>query len=239
MGILDHGVQEVTDAGAQEKAFDISDFRQFHGYQTSIIPLSNGYFFYLASWDTNPTRFTRFSNVWLVTPDDRRMLFSDPPEASEIVSIYHEFQEIYGASISVEWIGSGRFQVRCDSQEGGYELEARFDVREPLRSRFLVAVGGGPPNAFKMSPPVLAVSSLLLNSLVAKGGAILTGRTETGQPFYHADAEHLYLVEEGAVRLNGEDLKVIPGPGRAIEFGDAVPYGKSVIKQGTLYLLFE
>ena len=75
------------------------------------------------------------------------MLFSDPPESSEIVSIYHEFHEIYGASITVEWIG------------------------------------GGPPNAFRMSAPVLAVSSRLLNSLVAKGGAILTGRTETGQPF--------------------------------------------------------
>lgn len=239
MGIPDHGAQDVTSVGTEEKAFEISEFQEFHGYQSSIIPLSNGHYFYLASLDNNPTRFARFSNVWLVTPDDRRILFSDPPESSEIVSIYHEFHEIYGASIAVERIGSERFQVRCDSQEGGYELEARFYVRQPLRSRALVAVGGGPPNAFRMSGPVLAVSSLLLNALVAKGGAILTGRTETGQPFYHADAEHLYLITEGVVRLNGEELKVVPGPGRGIEFGDSVPYGKPVIKLGTLHLLYE
>lgn len=226
-------------AAALEKTFEISDFRQFHGYQTSIIPLENGHFFYLASWDNSPTRFARFSNVWLVTPDDRRILFSDPPESSEIVSIYHDFQEIYGASIAIQWIGGERFEIRCSSPEGGYELEARFDVHEPLRSRLLVAVGGGPPNAFRMSAPVQAVSSLLLNWLVAKGGAILSGRTETGQPFYHADAEHLYLVSEGTVRVNGEELKVVSGPGRPIEFGDGVPYGRPVIKLGTLYLPFE
>ena len=105
-------------AAALEKTFEISDFRQFHGYQTSIIPLEKGHYFYLASWDRNPTRFARFSNVWLVTPDDRRILFSDPPESSEIVSIYHDFHEIYAASIAIQWIGSERFEIRCSSPEG-------------------------------------------------------------------------------------------------------------------------
>lgn len=66
---------------------ELSQLRPFHGYQSSIIPLSSKHYFYLASWDKTPTQFPGFSNVWLISPDDRRILFSDPPASSEIVSI--------------------------------------------------------------------------------------------------------------------------------------------------------
>jgi hypothetical protein len=217
----------------------LSSLKPYHGYQSSIIPLSSDYYFYLASWDSTPTPFSHFSNVWLVTPENKRILFSDPPASSEIVCIYHEFHEIYGASISLDWITENELQVQCESIDKAYKLNAEFQLNEPLTSRLLVAIGGGPPTKFRLSKATVAVSNFLVNSLVAKGGSALFGKTETGQPFYHGETERLFQVIGGSVTLNGEDLGTVTNPTWSIEFGDAVPFINPVVKLGTLYIPFE
>lgn len=217
---------------------DLSRLRPFHGYQTSIIPLSSSYYLYLASWDQTPTQFSRFSNVWLVTPAEKRILFCDPEGSCEIVTIFHEFDEIYAASIAVEWIPESQLHFHCRSTDGAHDLDVKFNVRETLRARLLLAIGSGPPSPFRLSPAVIAVSEWLVNALVARTGSVLLGRTETGQPFYHGDSEHLYQVTGSSVTLNGEDLGTIASPVKPVEFGDAVPYGNPVVKLGTLYIPF-
>lgn len=222
-----------------KSVIDLSLLRPYHGYQTSIIPLSSGYYFYLASWDRTPTELHGFSNVWLVTPENFRILFADPPASSEIVSLYHDFDEIYGASISHHWISENLFHVDCKSVDGGYDLDANFHLHEPLSSRLLVAMGSSPPSKFRISKPMVAVSNLLVNALVAKGGSVLVGKTETGQPFYHGDTERLFQVAGGSISLNGEDIGTVSEPTWSIAFGDAVPYIRAVIKLGTLYIPYE
>jgi len=218
---------------------DLSLLKPYHGYQTSIIPISSGYYFYLASWDRTPTQFPRFSNIWLVTPEDKRILFSDPPTSSEIVCIYHEFHEIYGASIGIDWITENEFHVQCKSLDDAYELQVTLHLYEPLTSRLLVAIGSGPPMQFRISKAIVAVSNFFVNSLVAKGGSVLVGKTETGQPFYHGETERLFQVAGGSISLNGEDMGMFTSPTWSIEFGDAIPYFKPVVKLGTLYIPFE
>jgi len=223
-------------------AMDLSSLAQlkpYHGYQSSIISLSRGYYFYLASWDSTPTQFPRFSNVWLVTPENKRILFSDPPASSEIVCIYHEFHEIYGASIQIDWITENELYLQCKSLDAAYELQCTLHLNEPLTSRLLVAIGSGPPTKFRTSKSMVAISNFLVNSLVAKGGSVLLGKTETGQPFYHGDTERLFQVVGGSISLNGEDIGEVTHPTWSIEFGDAVPYFKPVVKLGTLYIPFE
>ena len=222
-----------------KKTIDVSQLRPFHGYQTSFIPLSSKYYFYLASWDANPTQFPHFSNVWLITPDDKRILFSDPPASSEIVSVYHDFHEIYGASIAVEWITNTQLHVQCRSLDGVYNLDSKFDVRESLYSRLLVAIGSGPPTPFRISTPIVAISNFLVNLLVAKSGSVLLGRTETGQPYYHGETENLFQIIGGSILLNGEDVGPLTSPTWSLQFGDSVPFFKPVVKLGTLYLPFE
>jgi hypothetical protein len=218
---------------------DTSRLHPFHGYQTSIIPLASNYYFYLASWDENPTPFPHFSNVWLITPDDRRILFSDPPASSEVVCIYHVFHEIYAASIAVDWITETQIQVQCKSADGAFDLDAKFDVRESLLSRLLVAMGSGPPTPFRTSRPIIALSNFLLDALVTKSGSMLLGRTETGQPYYHGETDNLFRIAGGSMVLNGEDIGPLTSPTWSLEFGDSVPFFKPVIKLGTLYLPFE
>ena len=218
---------------------DLSLLKPFHGYQSSIIPISSGYYFYLASWDRSPTEFPRFSNIWLVTPEDKRMLFSDPPATSGIVCIYHEFHEIYGASIVLNWASEKQLNVQCKTLDDVYELNVEFHLHEPLTSRLLVAIGSSPPTRFRISKSMVAVSNFLVNLLVAKAGSTLVGKTETGQPFYHGETERLFQVVGGSISLNGEDIGTFTSPTWSIEFGDAVPFVKPVLKLGTLYIPFE
>jgi hypothetical protein len=218
---------------------NVSLLKPFHGYQTSIIPVSNGYYFYLASWDRTPTPFSHFSNVWVITPEDKRVLFSDPPATSEIVCIYHEFDEICGASIEIDWIAENQLYLRCGSLDDAYDLEVTFELHESMASRLLLAIGSGPPTQFRISKPVTAVSNFLVNLLVARGGSVLVGKTETDQPFYHGETERLFEVVGGAISLNGEDLGMFTSPTWSIEFGDAVPFVNPVVKLGTLYIPFE
>jgi hypothetical protein len=86
---------------------------------------------------------------------------------------------------------------------------------------------------------VITISNFLVNSLVAKSGSALLGTTETGQPFYHGETERLFQIVSGSVSLNGEDIGMVTSPTWSIEFGDAVPFFKSVVKLGTLYITFE
>ena len=218
---------------------DLSLLRPYHGYQTSIIPLSNNYYFYLASWDRTPTRFIHFTNIWLITPENKRILFSDPPASSEIVCIYHEFNEICGASIKLDLNSENKFHVQCNSESEAYKLNAEFQLAEPLTSKLLVTIGSSPPTRFRTSNFMIAVSNFLVNTLVARKGSAMLGKTETGQSFYHGETERLFRVVGGSVSLNGEDLGAITSPTWPIEFGDAVPFFNPVIKFGTLYIPFE
>jgi hypothetical protein len=175
----------------------------------------------------------------LVTPDDKRILFSDPPETSEIVSLYHDFHEIYGASIKVDWIAKRQVHVHCQSINSAFDLDANLDVRDSLASRMLVAVGSGPPTPFRLSAAMNTISTFLLNTLVTKGGSVLMGRTETGQPFYHGETEFLFQVVGGSVSLNSEEIGTPTKPTWSINFGDAVPMFKPLVKLGTMYIPFE
>lgn len=193
-------------------------------------------YLYLASWDSTPTAFSSFSNVWLVTPEDKRVLFADPPASSAIVCIYHDFHEIYGASISLEWASENHLLVQCSSLNGHHELNAEFYLHETRWSRFLVALASSPPTRFMVSKSMVAISNFLVNLLATKGGAIMFGKTETGQPFYNGSVDRLMLVKKGSAMMNGEDLGHVSSPTWPVEFGDAIQYVQPVIKLGTLYI---
>ena len=67
----------------------------------------------------------------------------------------------------------------------------------------------------------------------------MLGKTETGQTYYHGDTERLFVVTGGSISLNGEDLGAITNPTWSVEFGDAIPFIKPVVKLGTLNIPFE
>lgn len=218
---------------------DPSVLKPFHGYQSSLLPLTSGHYIYLASWDSTPTPWEAFSNLWLITPEDKRVLFTDPPEASRIVTIYHEFHEIYGASIRMDWTAGDQVRVVCESEDARRRLTFTLLVEETYWSRQLLKIGAGPPTWFRLSKPVIRISNFLVNTMVARSGSTLLGVTETGQPFYHGETEHLYLVRGGAASFNSQDMGSFTAPTWSVKFGDAVPLTQPVLKIGTLHIPFQ
>ncbi len=218
---------------------DLLDLKAFHGYQSSFIPFSSSYYIYLASWDSTPTRISSFSNLWLITPDNKRILFSDPPASSEIVCLYHVFDEIWDASISLESDVGKQLNIRCESINGDQEIEVELDLKETLWSRLIVGLSGSPPTSIKVSKPILAISDFLVNLLVAKQGSKIFGKTEKGKPYYHGATDRLFTITRGSATLNGKTLGNVTAPTWPLEFGDSVPFLQPVIKIGNLHIPFK
>jgi hypothetical protein len=218
---------------------DLPALKKYHGIQSSIIALSSGYYLYLASWDHTPTDIPQFTNIWLVTPDDHRMLFSDPPDSSRIVCIYHDFDEIIGSSIEVNWANENHLQGRCISVDDLHKLEFEFFVKESVLSKILISIAGGPPTPFRVSEPMIRFSNFLVDRVIAGSGSVIVGVTETGQPFYSGDTERIYQITHGSVSYNDKNIGAVSKPTWPIAFGDAVPFSKPTIKLGTLHIPFE
>jgi hypothetical protein len=218
---------------------DLPNLRAFYGSQSSLIPFTSNYYLYFTRWDSTPTPFSPYANIWVITPENRRILFADPPASIEIACIYHNFDEVHGEAISLDWLPENHLQIHCESHDGEYELSVDFHLYETLSSRLLVAIASSPPTRFMVSKPMTALSNLLVNFLVTKGGLTVVGKTETGQPFYTGKADRLMLIKEGSATMNGRDLGDVSSPTWPIEFGDVIPPVRSVIRLGTLYLPYD
>lgn len=218
---------------------DPSKFKKYQGIQSSIIPLTSQYYFYLASWDSTPTFHPKFTNIWLITPNNHRMLFSDPTSSSKIVCIYHDFDEIIGSSIAVKWENENRLNISCKSIDELHDLTVNIQVKETLSSKILISLAGGPPTPFRVSKSMVKLSDFLINGIIAKSGSAILGTTETGQPFYHGETERILHITQGSAYYNKKELGKITNPTWPITFGDAVPFFKPIIKLGSLYIPFE
>jgi hypothetical protein len=175
----------------------------------------------------------------VITPEDKRILFADPPDSGEIVCIYHDFHEVYGGSIVLDWVSEDHLKVHCESNDVEHESSVDFYLSEAISSRLLVTLASSPPTRFMVSKPMVALSNLMLNLLVTKGGLTVFGKTETGQPFYNGATDRLMLIKEGSATMSGRDLGNVSRPTWPLEFGDAIPPVQSVIKLGTLYMPYD
>lgn len=217
---------------------DVSTLKKYHGHQSSIIPFSSQHYLYFTSWDSTPTDYPAFSNLWLITPDDKRVLFADPPATSEIACIYHDFDEIHGGSISLDWTPADDLHLHCKSQDGSYNLNAEFELHETLAARLLIRLASSPPTPFRVSRAMVRASNFLLNTFITRGGATIVGRTETGYDWYIAESDWSRIIKGCSATLNGEHLGEVTAPTWPLAFGDFIPYQHSVVRLGSLYIAY-
>jgi hypothetical protein len=215
---------------------DTQILETFHGYQSSFIPFSSGYYLYLAKWDATPTRFSSFSNLWVITPENNRILYADPQGTSKIVCIYHEFNEICGAAISVDHTATNHLFIDCSSLDGDQTIRVELKLAETLGSRLVSGLSSSPPTPLKLSSPVIEISNLLVNLFVAKKGSKIYGKTETGMPYYHGETDRLFIISQGSASINGKEIGTVSPPTWSLTFGDSVPFYNSVMKIGNLHI---
>lgn len=193
----------------------------------------SGHCFWLLAFTDTPTRFNAYTELWIITPDGERVLYTDPGPAAAEVQKYHDFDEVNGASITCD-LSDNRVSVSMEAIDGT-ELELTAAAGQTLGTRILNTVIGLTPDAILQSNIGTAVSTLSLNLLVAANGLKVAGRTETNRR-YRLDAERIHQITDASGTLDGRDLGSLSSPNRSIEFGDAKTTADALYVPGTLHL---
>jgi hypothetical protein len=209
----------------------------FRGFLTPGLYFSSGYCLFLINFDSTPTEVGAYFEVWLVTPDDKRVLYVDPEAAGPIVCIFHQFDEVVGASLVSEWVDADTLHVRMKAVDDT-DLNVHVQLGSSRAAGILNALLKVTPRAAKLSRPMVMLSEIAINALLGLGWAKLAGKTETGKD-YLAEADKLAVVKEASARLNGVDLGALSRPRQPILFGDLKVPNRALLSFVTLNLEYE
>lgn len=208
--------------------------RPFRGFLTPGLYFSSGYCLWLLNFSSTPTDLGAYSEIWLITPEDKRILYVDPEAAGPIVGIFHDFHEVVGASVTWEWPDSDTLHVGMKATDGT-TLDLRVSLGSSLGTSILNAVLRITPRALMRTSPMVAISEISLNLLLGLGGLKIAGRTEKDKAYLN-EADRLAVVKEASARLNDEDLGKLARPSKPILFGDAKVPNRAFFSFGTLNL---
>lgn len=208
--------------------------RPFRGFVIPGMYFSSGYCLCLFNFSSTPTDLGAYSDIWLITPEEKRILYTDPEAAGAIVCTFHDFHEVVGASLVWEWSTSETFHVGMEAMDGT-TLDLQVSLGSSLGTRVLNAVTKITPRALMMTSPMVAISEISLNLLLGLGGLKIVGRTETGKAYLN-EADRLAVVKEASARLNDRDLGKLTRPPKPILFGQVRVPNRALFSFGTLHL---
>lgn len=206
----------------------------FHGIQSPGIFFSSGHCLVLNKYSSAPTSIEAFDEIWIVTPDGERLLYTDPPKAGSYTERYHDFDRIVGAAITWEQANEDRVALHLDGEDGTV-LELRADLGVSPRVRVLNTFTSLTPQPIVRTSIGQTISTLALGQLIESNGLKIAGVTETQEP-YRVEADSIRLVTSATATLNNDDLGEVGPPNRPIEFGDHKVPNNPLITFGAIYL---
>jgi hypothetical protein len=210
------------------------NLRPFEGFFSPGLYFTSGHGMRLYNFTSTPKGMGPFFQIWMMTPDGKRILYIDPESAEAIVSTWYTFDDVVGASIDWEWPNSDELNVRVDGAEGT-ALDLSLRLGSSLPTKLLNAIVAVTPRALMRTRPMLAVSDVSFNVLLGLGGVHIVGKTETGKP-YVTEADRLMVVKEASALLNDDDLGRLTRPPKPLYFGPSRVADRAVLALGTAYL---
>jgi hypothetical protein len=226
-------LRQVT-ADVERYVGETGTLQPFSGHQIPGICFGSGHCFWLFDFTSTPTDVGPYTDVRVITPDDERVLYTDPEEAAREVVKYHEFDRTVGASIS--WVRSGPETVVVTmGADDGTALELDVSLGRTRGTRLLNGMLAATPGLFLRSGVGTTIGTLSVNLLVDANGTRVAGRTETGRRF-RTDVSRVRSVTNASATLNGTDLGRLVRPAPPVEFGDAKTTGEPLFVSCELYL---
>lgn len=222
-----------TAASQGASTIDSGTLEPFPGLFIPGICFESGHCIWLLEFSSTPTEFDSYTELWLITPDGDRVLYTDPRAAGTEVTKYHEFDRTEGADIVTDNSRS-RVDVTMDAADGT-TIDVSGTVGQTPGTRILNAVIAVTPARILRSRFGAAVSTLSVNLLTDANGLEVAGATETGRR-YRLDAERMARITDASASLDGSDLGELQPPSRPIEFGDATTTGDALSVAGVLHL---
>lgn len=206
----------------------------FHGLFVPGIGFESGHSIWLFDFDATPTGLGGYAEVWVVTPDDERILFVESEAVGREVGRYHEFDRTVIAAM--DWAGTTRGEVHLAvSATDGTELRLDVALAATAATRMVGTMGRMTPPVVGRSAPGRWMANVSLNTLLGLGGLQTAGRTETGKR-YRGEPVRIMLATAAMATLNGVDLGTLATPTRPVAFGDIRLTDRAVFFFGDLYM---
>jgi len=194
--------------------------RAFQGSFMTAIHFSSGHCLWLYNVTSSPTDVGSYREVWVATPDVETTLYTDPGEALDVVSKYHEFDNYSDGKI--DWERHDNIVEVSMEAEDGTILDAALELSSTLPTRLINGISA-------IVPDTLRESGL--------GGPLRqSGISDTDMKF-EFDLGRMLMVEDGHATINGEDLghPVQESPDTEFAKSEDAP-AENVFTTGTLYL---
>lgn len=118
------------------------DMLPFKGMIGIDIPFENGYSISLLKWESTPTKYGAFSQVWVFDPAGHKICYIDPAEAEELFHKYHSFDTVVPASLTWEWksadalevvVNNGDLKVEVTTAQSFIGRALNMILKTPLR----------------------------------------------------------------------------------------------------------
>lgn len=206
----------------------------FRGLQSPGICFSSGHCLVFNKYSSTPTSIEAFDEIWIVSPDGERLLYTDPSKAGSYTERYHDFDRVVGAAISWEQANEDRVALHLDGEDGTV-LELSADLGVSPRIRVLNTITSLTPQPIVRTSIGQTISTLALGQLIESNGLNIAGVTETQEP-YRVQADSIRLVTCATATLDTEDLGEVAPPNRPIEFGEHKVPNDPLITFGAIYL---
>ena len=204
----------------------------FRGFISPGIYFSSGHCLCLYSYESTPVG--PYTQVWVISPEDKRTLYVDPIEAGQTVCLFHDFDNVVGSSNDWQWSDSKTLSVHMSAIDQTV-LDLRVTLSTPPAAMLLNGMIKVTPRPLARTAPMMAVSQASLDILLGTKPLKIKGATETGKR-YRSDSDRLAVVAEASATLNGEYLGALTRPEREISFGDAKTPTRPIFSFGTLNL---
>lgn len=206
----------------------------FSGRVIPGVCFSSGYCLWVIDFVSTPTNIGSYREVWVITPDGERILYTDPEAAREIVLQSHDFDQVHGGEITQEQIGSNTTQVTLDGADGT-TLELKYSIDQSLGTRVMNLLGTLTPSAVLRTDLGSRISTRSCNFWLDANGTKVAGETEAGAD-YRLEPDRMFRVLTASASLDGTDLGSQTSPDRRIEFGDIIVAEAPLYFEGEIYL---
>lgn len=206
----------------------------FDGIQSPGMCFSSGHCICPVTYGSTPTPIDGYDELWLITPEGDRILYTDPAEAGAYAETFHEFDRTIGASITWEEATQDSISVSLEADDET-TVTLRASLGATVQTRLLNLLVALTPGAVVRTSLGATLITRVLARVIETNGLKIAGTTETGEP-YRVEADTLRAVTSASAMVNGEDLGALVPPDRRIAFGDHVIPADPFFMFGTLYL---
>lgn len=185
----------------------------FSGRVLSGICFESGHSIWLYDFESTPTEFDSYRELWVVEPDDSRVLYYDTEGADSEIARFHDWDRAVLSNMDWEWTNE-----HIDVQvEGADESTVDFTgkVGNSTMSRLLSLTQ-------RYLPGPLHERMFQLH-------------TETGT-LAHLKASEVAVVTDGTASIDGKALGSIRPPDRPITFGEVKAQRQPLVYKGNLLL---